>query len=54
MGPRDKEVEKYDDFCEVGLNQKVCDAKSLFDGTPNDEFRRARNRSNPFESLKKG
>lgn len=51
----DKSKETIDDevdFCRADLVKRVCDSKSIFDTLDKNEMRRARTRSNPYETIK--
>ncbi|KAF0313372.1 Cap-specific mRNA (nucleoside-2'-O-)-methyltransferase 1 [Amphibalanus amphitrite] len=51
-GPRKKELDGETEFCSAKVLSDVLNCKSVFDQLQPDEMRRARSRSNPFESIK--
>ncbi|XP_037078583.1 cap-specific mRNA (nucleoside-2'-O-)-methyltransferase 1-like [Pollicipes pollicipes] len=51
-GPKKKEIEGETHFCDSKILADVLNCKSVFDQLQPVEMRRARSRSNPFESIK--
>ncbi|XP_046663611.1 cap-specific mRNA (nucleoside-2'-O-)-methyltransferase 1 isoform X1 [Homalodisca vitripennis] len=53
-GPRNLNIEEFTDFCDPNILSSILTKKSIFDSLDGEELRRARTRSNPFETIGKG
>ncbi|XP_054262989.1 cap-specific mRNA (nucleoside-2'-O-)-methyltransferase 1-like isoform X1 [Macrosteles quadrilineatus] len=53
-GPRNLNIEEFTDFCDPNILTNILSKKSIFDTLDGEEMRRARTRSNPFETIGKG
>uniref|UniRef100_A0A1B6C5H7 Cap-specific mRNA (nucleoside-2'-O-)-methyltransferase 1 n=1 Tax=Clastoptera arizonana TaxID=38151 RepID=A0A1B6C5H7_9HEMI len=53
-GEKQFRMEDFTDYCDLELLTNVLNSKSVFDSLDSEELRRARTRSNPFETIGKG
>ncbi|XP_067142705.1 cap-specific mRNA (nucleoside-2'-O-)-methyltransferase 1 isoform X1 [Centruroides vittatus] len=51
-GPKKLVIDDEDEFCDPGILRNVLACKSVFDKLEPEEMRRARTRSNPFETIR--
>ena len=53
-GPRKETIEDETTFCNGEVLSAILKCKNVFDGLEPEELRKARTRSNPFESIRGG
>lgn len=51
-GPKSNSIDNETQFCDPEILRKILDSKSVFDSLKSDDMRRARTRSNPFETIR--
>ncbi|KAM6915772.1 cap-specific mRNA (nucleoside-2'-O-)-methyltransferase 1 isoform 1-T1 [Xenentodon cancila] len=54
LGPRKLKIEEETEFCTEDLLHTLLHCKTVFDDLDGEEMRRARTRSNPFETIRGG
>ncbi|KAK0090863.1 hypothetical protein PV325_000029 [Microctonus aethiopoides] len=52
LGPRKHTIDDETLFCDKSILQQIINSKSIFDDLDKHEMRRARTRSNPFETIR--
>lgn len=51
-GPKSHSIEKESQFCDPQILSKILECKTVFDSLKAEDMRRARTRSNPFETIR--
>ncbi|XP_071079493.1 cap-specific mRNA (nucleoside-2'-O-)-methyltransferase 1-like [Haliotis cracherodii] len=52
IGPKKREIDDEDTFCSPNILRLILGSKSVFDQLEPEEMRRARTRSNPYETIR--
>lgn len=51
-GPKKLTIDNETNFCDENILKRVLESKSVFDNLGADDMRRARTKSNPFETIR--